>query len=173
MQGSSRMNPSQWIKDPSPRMFRHLMAWFPPIRNSGVKVDFISDDWRTWRVRLPLGLRTRNYVGTHYGGTLYSAADPHFMLAWMHILPDHIVWDKAASIRFRKPGAGTLHAEFTIPEADVAAVRAATAKGKHDRTYHLDWIDGDGDVVASVEKVIHFRRKDAASPGKRGSAGRA
>lgn len=164
MQGAKRFNPSRWFRDPSPRTFRRLMRLFPPIRNTGVKVDAISDDWRTWKLRLPMGLKTRNYVGTHFGGTLYSAADPHFMLAWIHILPDHIVWDKAASIRFRKPGQGTLHASFTIPEEDVAAVRAACAAapdGKHDRTYVLEWRDGSGDVVASVEKVIHFRRKDA------------
>lgn len=162
MQGAKRMNPSQWVRDPSPRLFRRLMQWFPPIRHSGVKVEYISDDWRTWRVRLPLGLKTRNYVGTHYGGTLYSAADPHFMLAWLHILPDHVVWDKAATIRFRKPGTGTLHAAFTIPAQDVEAVRRATAAnpgGRHDRSYTFEWLDDGGDVVASVEKVIHFRRK--------------
>lgn len=141
------------------------MRLFPPIRNSGVKVDRISDDWRSWDLRLPMGLKTRNYVGTHYGGTLYSAADPHFMLAWMHILgPDYIVWDKAASIRFRKPGQGHLHASFTIPKDDIEAVRDACASapdGKHDRTYAMQWIDRDGDVVAEVEKVLHFRRNDA------------
>lgn len=161
MQGARRFNPRRWVGDVSPRTFRRLMRFFPPIRNTGVKVDRISDDWRAWDLRLPMGIKTRNYVGTHFGGTLYSAADPHFMLAWMHILgKEYIVWDKAASIRFRKPGQGTLRASFVIPEEDIAAVRAAceaAPDGKHDRTYHLEWVDGDGDVVAQVEKVIHFR----------------
>ena len=73
-------------------------------------------------------------------------------------------WDKAASIRFRKPGQGHLHASFTIPKDDIEAVRDACASapdGKHDRTYAMQWIDRDGDVVAEVEKVLHFRRNDA------------
>lgn len=158
-QGSRRLNPSTWFRGVKPRTFRRFMRLFPAIRHTGVRVDAISDDWRIWDVRLPMNLKTRNYVGTHFGGSLYSAADPHHMLAWMHILgPDYIVWDKAASIRFLKPGRGTLRARIEIPAEEIDAVRAAAAQGKHDRTYTLDWIDEAGDVVAHVEKVVHFRR---------------
>ncbi len=135
------------------------MHVFPPIRNTGVKVRHISDDWLHWEFELPLGMKTRNYVGTHYGGTLYSAADPHFMLAWMHILPDHIVWDKAASIRFLRPGKGTLYAGFSLDQDEVEEIRRLTRQGKVDRVYQWQWRDGDDNVVCEVEKTLHFRRK--------------
>ena len=160
-QGSRFLNPSRWFRNASPRLFRRLIRLFPAIRHTGVRVDHISDDWRTWRLRLPMNLKTRNYVGTHFGGTLYSAADPHYMLAWMHILgPDYVVWDKAASVRFRKPGRGTLRAEIHIPASDIAEVIAACEVGKHERTYTIAWKDEDGDVVASVEKLLYFRKAD-------------
>lgn len=156
------MNPSRWFRRVSPGTFRRGMRLFPPIRNSGIRVESISDDWRTWTFRLPLNRRTRNYVGTHYGGTLYSAADPHYMLAWMHILGDgFVVWDKAASVRFRKPGRGTLRASFTIDAAEIEEIRAMRPGEKQDRHYTFEWTDTDGDIVASIEKTIYFHRPNA------------
>ncbi len=159
MAGAPKLNPSRLLRHLSPRAFRRAMRFFPPIRNTGVRVTHISDDWRHWKAELPLDHRTRNYVGTHFGGTLYSAADPHLMLAWMHILgPGAVVWDKAAAVRFRKPGRGTLHLEFEIPEAQVAQVRRRLAsEPKFDLHYTLQWLDRAGDVVAEVDKTVHFR----------------
>lgn len=161
------MNPSKWFRGLSPKTFRRAMKLFPPIRNTGVKIDRIRDDWREWDLRLPLGLKTRNYVGTHYGGTLYSAADPHFMLAWMHILgPEYVVWDKAAAIRFRRPGRGTLHGRIHIGEGDVAYVRRrCEEEPKFDLTFKFEWTDAGGKVVAEVDKTLHFRKKTDDDPG--------
>ncbi len=147
----------------SPGTFRRLVNLATPMRNSGVKVVHISPDWQRWTLRLRLSRKTRNYVGTHYGGTLYSSMDPHFMLAWMHILGrDHIVWDKAATIRFRKPGRGTLRGSLEITDAEIAAVRSrCQTEPKVDVTHSFCWIDRDGNTVAEVEKVVQIRRKDS------------
>lgn len=162
-QGASILNPSRFLRGLGPRAFCRAMRFFPPIRNTGVRVDRISDDWRHWGLRLPLDRKTRNYVGTHFGGTLYSAADPHLMLAWMHILGrDFVVWDKAATIRFRRPGRGTLRMAFDIQEEEVAEIRALSPGEKVDRSHALAWTDAAGDVVAEVDKVLHFRRRDKA-----------
>lgn len=155
-----RIDPSRFLRGLSPRTFRHAMRLFPPIRNSGVHVDHISDDWRQWRLRLPMSFKTRNYVGTHFGGTMYSAADPHLMLAWMHILGNEfVVWDKAAAIRFIRPGRGTLRMAFAIDAAEIDAVRALEPGQKQERSHTLLWMDGTGEPVAEVEKVLHFRRR--------------
>ncbi len=159
MQGARWLNPRRWVGDPKPRTFRRLMRLFPPIRNSGLKVTHISDDWRHWEMRLKLGLKTRNYVGTHWGGTLYSAADSQFMLAWLHILGEgYVVWDKAAAIRFKRPGRGTLTAEFTIPKRHIQEVKKACDAGPHEREYQMQWRNGDGEVVAEVDKLLYFRK---------------
>jgi Domain of unknown function (DUF4442) len=72
---------------------------------------------------------------------------------------DYVVWDKAATIRFRKPGRSTLYATFLIDEAELEAIRAATADGQPaDRVYTIDIKDKDGVVHASVEKVVYVRR---------------
>lgn len=137
-----------------------LNVW-PCYWGTGGKVTFISHDWRQATVRLTLGLRTRNYVGTIFGGSLYAAVDPIYMLMLIKILgPTYIVWDKAAAIRFKTPGRGTLEARFLVTEDEIAAIRdlAATARSI-DREYLVEFRDRDGQLVASIAKTIYIRRK--------------
>jgi acyl-coenzyme A thioesterase PaaI-like protein len=143
------------------RWLRWRFNLFPAYRGTGGRIAYIAADYREVRVRLPLSWRTRNYVGTIFGGSLYGAVDPIFMIMLIQLLGrGYIVWDKSATIRFRKPGRTTLHATFTIDEAELEAIRSATANGEPvDRVYHVDLVDAEGVVHASVEKVIYVRRK--------------
>lgn len=140
------------------------MRWkfniFPAYRGTGGRVTYIADDFREVRIQLRLSFRTRNVVGTIFGGSMYAAVDPIFMIMLMKNLGrDYVVWDKAATIRFRRPGRTTLFATFRIDEAELDAVRAAAASGEPiDRLYHVDLVDADGTRHASVEKVIYIRR---------------
>src|SRR5436853_1768517 len=105
---------------------RRLRWWFnlfPAYRGTGGRVSYIAADFREVRVRLPLSWRTRNAVGTIFGGSMYGAVDPIYMIMLMSILGrDYVVWDKAATIRFRKPGKTTLHATFTVDGAELDAI---------------------------------------------------
>ena len=143
------------------RWLRWRFNLFPAYRGTGGRIAYIAADFREVRVRLPLSWRTRNYVGTIFGGSLYGAVDPIFMIMLIQLLGrEYIVWDKSATIRFRKPGRTTLYATFTIDEAELEAIRSATANGEPvDRVYHVDLADEQGAVHASVEKVIYVRRK--------------
>ena len=146
---------------------RWKFNFFPAYRGTGARVTYIADDYREVRIRLPLSWRTRNLVGTIYGGSLYSAVDPIYMLMLMRILGrDYVVWDKAASIRFRKPGRTPLFATFRIDETEVDAIRALTASGEPiDRVFRIDLIDAEGVAHASVEKTIYVRRKTVVASG--------
>ena len=141
------------------RLLRWKFNLFPAYRGTGARVTYIANDFREVRVRLPLSWRTRNAVGTIFGGSMYGAVDPIYMIMLMSILGrDYVVWDKVATIRFRKPGQTTPTATFTIDDAELDAIRAATAAGQPiDRTYNVDLVDRDGVVHASVEKVIYIR----------------
>ena len=138
------------------------MRWgfnlWPCYRGTGGRVNFIADDWREIRVRLPLSWRTRNYVGTHFGGSLYGAVDPFYMIMLMENLgPGYVVWDKAASIRFRRPGQDTLYASFKLDESELTEIRLLlTERPKVDRTYAIQLVDHGGVVHAEVEKTIHI-----------------
>lgn len=151
------------------RRMRWLFNIFPAYRGSGAKVTYIASDFREIRIRLRLSWRSRNYVGTIFGGSMYAAVDPMYMIMLIHCLgPDYVVWDKAATIRFRKPGRTTLHATFRLDDTELEAIRSATASGDAvDRTYNVDLADAEGVVHASVEKVIYVRRAATSSAKKK------
>jgi len=148
--------------------FLHRLAFnfWPCYRGSGGRVRFIAADWSEVRVRLPLSWRTRNYVGTIYGGSMLSAIDPFFMIMLIHRLgPGFEVWDKAATIRYRKPGRATLTARLTLPPGEEAAIRAALEGARSvDRTYRVELVDAAGVVHAEVEKVVYVRLRYNAPP---------
>jgi acyl-coenzyme A thioesterase PaaI-like protein len=143
------------------RLERWAFNLAPVIRGTGAWVTYIASDYSEVRVRLPLSWRTRNYVGTIFGGSMYGAIDPVYMLMLIKRLgPGYIVWDKAATIRFKRPGRSTLTATFRLEQAEVDAVRAAADEhGKVERTYLVDLVDAEGTVHASFEKLLSIRRK--------------
>ncbi|HSK76761.1 MAG TPA: DUF4442 domain-containing protein [Thermoanaerobaculia bacterium] len=138
-----------------------LFNVYPPYLGAGVRVK-ASPDLHTFEVRMKLRVWNRNYVGTHFGGSLYTMCDPFFMLILMNALGrDYIVWDKEATIRFRRPGRGTVRATFHIPPERVAEIRAeADEKRKVEPVFKADILDEQGEVVAEVEKLLYVRRKE-------------
>ncbi|HEY3270721.1 MAG TPA: DUF4442 domain-containing protein, partial [Geothrix sp.] len=68
------------------RLFRWAFNVWPCFRGTGARVAFIASDWSEVRIRLPLSWRTRNYVGTIFGGSLYAGVDPFYMLMLIHRL---------------------------------------------------------------------------------------
>jgi acyl-coenzyme A thioesterase PaaI-like protein len=145
----------------SARMLRHGLNLWPPFLFAGIHVAAIGDDFRSARVELRMRPWTRNYVGTHFGGSLFAMTDPFWMLLALHALGDgYIVWDRAATIEFEKPGRGTVHADFVLDDATLQELRAAAAGGdKVLRWFDTPVRDASGDVVALVRKQLYVRRK--------------
>ena len=149
------------------RLERWRFNRFPAYRGTGGRVNYIRHDWSEVRVSVPLSWRTRNYVGTIYGGSLYGAVDPIYMLMLIKILgPEYVVWDKAATIRFRRPGRSRLTAEFQLAPELVAGIRdELTRVPKLDRVLTVELLDSAGVVHAVIEKTIHVsRRQPAGAP---------
>lgn len=143
------------------RLKLRLMSFYLPFLGAGIRVVRVAPDRRTYEVRMKLTRWNRNYVGTHFGGSLYAMCDPFYMLILIEALgPGYTVWDKAATIRFRRPGRGTVLARFHIPEERVAAIRAeADAAGRAEPRFLAEVRDGEGEVVAEVEKLLSVRRR--------------
>jgi acyl-coenzyme A thioesterase PaaI-like protein len=143
------------------------MRWgfnlFPAFRGTGGRITYIAGDFREARVELPLSWRTRNYVGTIFGGSLYGSVDPMYMILLIKILgPAYTVWDKAATIRFVKPGRSRLYARFLVEEEEIRTiVRLTETAPSVDRVYRVELKDAAGVVHASVDKTIYIRRNDA------------
>ncbi|HNL55757.1 MAG TPA: YiiD C-terminal domain-containing protein [Turneriella sp.] len=127
---------------------------------SGANITVRTIDRYTVESSMTLVESNTNYVGTHFGGSLYSMCDPFFMFLLMHNLGEgYIVWDKAATIDFIKPGTGTVTARFHIPEAEFVNLRSELGKTKKlDRIYVCEVTDEKGDVVARMSKTLYIRR---------------
>ncbi len=150
---------------PKPLVPRHLVAkafnLWGPFLGAGIRIKKVSPSFKTMEVEMKLTPFNRNYVGTHFGGSLYSMVDPFYMIMLMHNLgPDYVVWDKSATIQFKKPGKGLVRAEFHLNDGVLTDIREAVeATGKVDWPFHVKITDGSGDVVAEVDKTIYVRKK--------------
>ncbi len=142
------------------RWMRWINMW-PPLLGAGIRVTRMEDDMRAVDVEMKLTKLNRNYVGTHYGGSLYSMADPFYMLMLIANLGrEYIVWDKAATIRFKKPGKGTVRAEFRLSEEQIEEVREELKHHpKVEPTFLVEIKDAHGTVIAEVEKLLYVRKK--------------
>jgi acyl-coenzyme A thioesterase PaaI-like protein len=146
------------------RMLRWLLNLYPPYLGAGIRILSISPDMRSVKVRMKLTRWNRNYVGTQFGGSLYSMVDPFYMLLLIEQLGrDYIVWDKAASIDFISPGKGPVYAEFHVDDALLEDIRQQTASGKKYLPHlQVEIRDAAGELVARVEKTLYVRLKPQA-----------
>jgi hypothetical protein len=145
------------------RWMRWRFNLFPAWRGTGARVEYIAEDWREVRVRLPLSWRSRNYVGTIFGGSLYGAVDPVLMIMLIQNLgPGYTVWDKAATIRFLKPGRTTLYAKFTLDEGELSEIRGLLETVPSvDRIYTVELKDSTGVAHARIEKTIYIGKRSS------------
>ncbi|MCL4531060.1 MAG: DUF4442 domain-containing protein [Chloroflexi bacterium] len=142
------------------QLLERFINFYPPLFGAGIRARRIDE--RTIRVELRLTALNRNIVGVHFGGSLYAMCDPWFMLILMRLLGNgYIVWDKAASIQFLKPGRGTVTATFHIPPERVDEIRTAADRGeKVEPTFTVDAMDEQNQVIAHVEKLLYVRKKN-------------
>src|SRR5438067_12398546 len=149
---------------PSQALRRGVNLW-PPFLGAGIRVKHIASDMKAIDVEMKLRWWNANYVGTQFGGSLFAMTDAFYMLMLMANLGrDYVVWDKAASIRYRKPGKGTGRAEFRLSDAQLDEIREKLKTlPKYEPKFTVEVKDEQGIVIAEVEKVLHGRLKDAVA----------
>lgn len=147
----------------SPRKLKFLLNIYPPYLGAGIGVTHISDDWKSLTVVLKKRWYNRNAVGTHFGGNLYSMADPHLMLMLMQLLGrDYIIWDQKASIEYIKAGRTHVTANISISDADILLIKEKTSNGeKYLPEFTIEIENEAGELVAKVRKVLYVRKKQS------------
>ncbi len=150
----------------SARLLSRGMRFWPPFLGAGIRVRSLAEDFREATVELRLGRFNRNYVGTHFGGSLYAMTDPFFMIMLLQNLGgNYLVWDKSGSIEYVAPGRGTVSAHFRLTGERIAEIRAQAASGeKIFPEFEVDVKDAAGEVVARVWKILYVRLKAKKRP---------
>jgi len=151
---------------------RGVNLW-PPFLGMGICVKHISSDMKSIDVEMKLRWWNANYVGTQFGGSLFAMTDAFYMLMLMANLGrDYVVWDKAASIRYRKPGKGAVRAEFRLSDAQLDDIREKLKTlPKYEPAFKVEVKDEQGIVIAEVDKLLHVRRKYGADSGSQPRSG--
>jgi acyl-coenzyme A thioesterase PaaI-like protein len=144
------------------RALRRAVNFWPPFLGAGIRVERVGPDMKSVDVAMKLRWWNANYVGTHFGGSLFAMTDAFYMLMLMANLGrDYIVWDKAASIRYRQPGKGTVRAEFRLSDNQLDDIREKLKTlPKYEPRFKVEVKDEQGALIAEVEKLLYVRRKE-------------
>src|ERR1700691_3764719 len=143
------------------RALRRWVNFWPPFLGMGIRIKYIGPDMKAVDVEMKLRFWNANYVGTQFGGSLFAMTDPFYMLMLMANLGrDYIVWDKAATIRYKKPGKGRVRAEFRLSDSQIEDIREKLKTlPKYEPVFTVEVKDEAGVVIAEVEKLLHVRKK--------------
>jgi hypothetical protein len=143
------------------RFLEKAINFYGPFLGAGVKLEKLTKDNRYAKVSMPLTFYNKNYMGTQFGGSLYSMVDPWYMLMLIKNLgKGYIVWDKGANIQFRKPGKGTVHAEFILTQEIIDEIKSHVEQHtKMDKVFKVEIRDSAGTLICEVDKVVYIRKK--------------
>ncbi|HBH23731.1 MAG TPA: tetrameric acyl-CoA thioesterase [Cytophagales bacterium] len=138
-----------------------LANFYPPFFGAGIRLQKVNNDFTYMKVKLAFGFLNANLVGTQFGGSLFAMCDPWYMIMLFHHLrKEYIIWDKAATIRFRKPGKSAVFAEFIIDDDLLTKIRSEVDElGKKDFHFKTEVKNKEGEVIAEVDKVIYIKKK--------------
>jgi hypothetical protein len=143
------------------KLLRLSYNFIPAYRGAGGRITHIAGDFSEVRVRIPLNWRTRNYVGTIFGGSRFGAVDPIYMVMLIKKLgPEYVIWDKSARIEFKKSGKEELQAFFQLTDEEITKLRneLETAVAV-EKTYTIDLKDSKGVTCAAIEKTVFIRKR--------------
>lgn len=142
------------------RFLEKAIRFYGPFLGAAVRPVEISADFRHIKVEMPLTFYNKNYMGTQFGGSLYAMVDPWYMLMLIKNLgDDYIVWDKSATINFRKPGRGKVTADFLLTQEKIDEVRTLVASQVKCDVHFLVEIKDEAGKIIAVDKVVYVRKK--------------
>lgn len=134
---------------------------YPPFLGAGIKIHSFNPSENRIDVRMKLSFFNKNYNGSHFGGSLFSMTDPFYAMILIKKLgPAYIVWDKEATIRFKKPGLGLVTASFIIPQEEIERIKSVVdTQGKMEPKFTAKILNQNGETVAEVDKVLYVKRR--------------
>lgn len=144
-----------------PRSLSLAMSVWPPFLAAGIRVEPFAPDFTSVRVCLRRRPWNTNYVGTAFGGSLFSMSDPFWMFLVMQQLGSaYTVWDTAGEIDFVAPGRGNVYGTFEVTPEQIDRIREQAAGGEKVLTWFSTNLTGEeGETIARVRKQVYVRRK--------------
>jgi hypothetical protein len=144
------------------QIFKYGFNISPMYRRSVGKISKVSKDLHLISVEIPLNYKNRNFVGSIFGGSLFSATDPVYMIQLLQILgKEYVVWDKSATIKYKQPARSKVYATFEFTSDEIEDIKKnVREKNQIDILKKLNITTKEGIVIAEVEKVIYVANKE-------------
>jgi hypothetical protein len=141
--------------------YKKLLNFYPPFIGAGIRLKNYNEKGTSYLVEMKLRWYNRNVYGTHFGGSLYAMCDPFFVFAaYAYFGEGYVLWDKSASIEFKRPGKGTVHALFEISDERLAKMKSEVdSSGKKTFYFTAEVKDLEENTIALVKKEIYIRKK--------------
>ena len=142
-------------------LFKTMFNISPMYRRSCGRITYVSDDLHVVKVKIPLSYKNKNYVGSMFGGSLFSATDPIYMIQLMQILgKEYVVWDKSTEIRFKRPAYSHAHVTFKFDSNEIAEIiEKVTQEKEVDWVKNLKITNGKETVFTELNKTIYISTK--------------
>ncbi|MCB4798392.1 DUF4442 domain-containing protein [Tamlana sp. PT2-4] len=143
------------------QIYKYGFNWSPMYRRTTAKVTEVSNDLLYVKIKIPLSYKNKNFVGTIFGGSLFSATDPLYMIQLINILgKDYVVWDKAATIKYKKPARSTVYCEFIFKNDEIKNIKSVVAEhGEFNLIKNTNITDKNGVVISELSKTIYVANK--------------
>ena len=144
------------------QIYKYGFNWSPMYRRSTGKIIEVSEDLLYVKVKIPLSIKNKNYVGSIFGGSLFSATDPIYMIQLINILKDdYVVWDKEATIKYKRPARETVFTEFVFTKNDIEDIKNEVSKnGEFNLIKTPNIVNKDGVIIAELNKTIYVADKN-------------
>ena len=142
-------------------LFRILFNMSPMYKRSCGKIIFTSEDLHVVKIKIPLSYKNKNYVGSIFGGSLFAATDPIYMIQLMQILgKDFVVWDKKTEIKFKRPAYDNAFATFEFTTTEINKIlQKVEVENEIDYTKILHITDKKGTIFAELDKTLYIASK--------------
>lgn len=147
-------------------VLKWAMRFYPPFLFQGIWTQKFDDDFLGVRVKVVKNIFNRNYNGSIFGGTIFSAVDPFPVILFHQVLKRKgyrvKLWTKHASIDYVKPGISNLYFSVALTEADVhEALLALEEIGKFTKTFQIKINNKNGVLIAVVNIGIYIKKISA------------
>ncbi len=139
-------------------IYKYLFNLSPMYRRSTGRIRSVSEDLHQVVVEIPFTYKNKNYAGTIFGGSLFSATDPIYMIQLIQILGDsYVVWDKSATIHYKRPAKEKVIAVFEFTGEEIEQIKKIIEEQKEVVwEKKLNIANEKGIVFCQLEKVLYI-----------------
>lgn len=146
-------------------LLKWMMRFYPPLFFQRIWVVSFEKGFTGARIKINKSILNRNYNGSIFGGTIFTAADPFYPLLFHQLFTKKgyriVAWSKSAEIQFLKAGLTDLYFDIKIDKNEIdEAEHILNTGGKYVKTHPIDIYNKNGEICVSLRNEVYLRNLD-------------